>query len=94
MRDIFMTVLGSFLLVFVGAWNLNADVSELVKGKIFIDKSAVSVGDTVKKGDVICILEAMKAMNEIKSDRQGVVKEILVQDAMTVEFDQPLFVIE
>ena len=50
MRDIFMTVLGSFLLVFVGAWNLNADVSELVKGKIFIDKSAVSVGDTVRIG--------------------------------------------
>lgn len=54
----------------------------------------VEVGDTVSKGDVLCIIEAMKIMNEIESDASGVVKKILVEDAEPVEFDQPLFVIE
>lgn len=54
----------------------------------------VNVGDTVGEGDVLCIIEAMKIMNEIECDTAGVVKKILVEDAEPVEFDQPLFVIE
>lgn len=54
----------------------------------------VQVGDTVKKGDVLCIIEAMKLMNEIESDVSGTVKEVLVENATAVEYDQPLFVIE
>lgn len=54
----------------------------------------VSVNSRVKKGDVICIIEAMKVMNEIKADRDGTIKEILVDDSQIVEYDQPLFVIE
>lgn len=53
----------------------------------------VEVGDRVKPGDVLCIIEAMKLMNEIESEVAGVVKEILVENAQPVEYDQPLFVI-
>lgn len=53
----------------------------------------VNVNQRVKAGDVICIIEAMKVMNEIKADIDGVIKEILVKDGDVVEFDQPLFVI-
>jgi len=51
------------------------------------------VGDTVKKGDVILIIESMKLMNEVQSDFDGVVKEILVQNGDGVEYDQPLMII-
>ncbi len=54
----------------------------------------VEVGDTVKPGDVLCIIEAMKLMNEIESEVAGVVKAALVEDATPVEYDQPLFLIE
>ena len=54
----------------------------------------VSVGDEVGSGDVLCIIEAMKLMNEIECEVKGVVKKILVEDAQPVEYDQPLFVIE
>jgi acetyl-CoA carboxylase biotin carboxyl carrier protein len=54
----------------------------------------VEVGDYVKKGQVICIIEAMKLMNEIESEVDGVIKEILVENAMPVEFGQPLMVVE
>ena len=54
----------------------------------------VSVGDTVKKGDVIYIIESMKVMSEIQSDYDGVVKEILVKNGDSVEFDQPIMIIE
>lgn len=54
----------------------------------------VEVGSTVKAGDTLCIIEAMKMMNQIESDKAGVVKEILVENEDAVEFDQPLFVIE
>lgn len=57
------------------------------------DEPMVSVGDTVKKGQVIGIIEAMKLMNEIESDYDGVVKEILVNNEDVVEYGQPLFVI-
>ena len=56
-------------------------------------KPFVEVGDTVAVGDTLCIIEAMKLMNEIESDRSGVVKAILVENGQPVEFGQPLFVI-
>jgi len=57
-------------------------------------KSFVSVGDVVKKGDVLCIIEAMKMLNQIESDKSGEIKAILVENAQPVEFNQVLFVIE
>ena len=54
----------------------------------------VSIGDTVKKGQTLCIVEAMKLMNEIESEFDGTVKEILVENEQMVEFGQPMFVIE
>lgn len=52
-----------------------------------------SIGDAVEVGDTLCIIEAMKVMNEIKSDRKGVIKEILVKNGRPVEYGQPLFII-
>jgi acetyl-CoA carboxylase biotin carboxyl carrier protein len=57
-------------------------------------KPFVEVGDTVKAGQTVCIIEAMKLMNEIESDRDGVVKAILVDNGQPVEYGEPLFVIE
>jgi acetyl-CoA carboxylase, biotin carboxyl carrier protein len=57
-------------------------------------KAFVEVGQAVKVGDPLCIVEAMKMMNQIQSDKAGVVKSILVENGDTVEFDQPLFIIE
>ncbi|WHP47673.1 acetyl-CoA carboxylase biotin carboxyl carrier protein [Mannheimia bovis] len=57
-------------------------------------KAFVEVGQTVKIGDALCIVEAMKMMNRIESDKAGVIKEILVNDGEPVEFDQKLFIIE
>lgn len=54
----------------------------------------VEVGKTVKVGDSLCIVEAMKMMNRIESDKTGVIKAILVNDGEAVEFDQKLFIIE
>lgn len=54
----------------------------------------VEEGDSVSEGDVLCIIEAMKLMNEIECETSGTIKEIMVEDAEPVEFDQPLFVIE
>ncbi|NYT72897.1 acetyl-CoA carboxylase biotin carboxyl carrier protein [Halomonas sp. QX-2] len=56
-------------------------------------KSFVEVGDSVKQGDTVCIIEAMKMMNQIEADRDGVVEAILVEDGEPVEFDQPMIVI-
>jgi acetyl-CoA carboxylase biotin carboxyl carrier protein len=53
----------------------------------------VKVGDTVKVGQTLCIIEAMKLLNEIESEQAGVIKEILCENGQGVEFDQPLFVI-
>lgn len=58
------------------------------------DEPFVKVGDTVKKGQVLGIVEAMKLMNEIESDFDGVVKQILIDNEQMVEFGQPMFVIE
>jgi len=51
----------------------------------------VEVGQTVKSGDVLCIVEAMKMMNQIEADRDGTISEVLVENGAPVEFDQPLF---
>lgn len=56
-------------------------------------KSFVEVGDTVAVGDTICIIEAMKLLNEIEADKAGVVKKILVDNGLAVEYGEPLFVI-
>jgi acetyl-CoA carboxylase biotin carboxyl carrier protein len=55
--------------------------------------SFVEVGSSVKEGDTLCIIEAMKLLNEIDADATGVIKEILVENGQPVEFGQPLFVI-
>ena len=57
-------------------------------------KAFVVVGQTVKVGDALCIVEAMKMMNRIEADKAGVVKAILVNDGEPVEFDEPLIIIE
>jgi acetyl-CoA carboxylase biotin carboxyl carrier protein len=57
-------------------------------------KPFVSVGDEVKEGQVLCIIEAMKMMNQIESDRAGRITAIMVKNGEAVEFGQPLFVIE
>ena len=54
----------------------------------------VKVGDTISKGDTLCIIEAMKIMNEIESEKSGVIKEVIVENGNPVEFNQPLFIIE
>jgi acetyl-CoA carboxylase biotin carboxyl carrier protein len=56
-------------------------------------KAFVEVGQTVAKGDTLCIIEAMKLLNEIESDQGGVVKAILVENGQPVEYGQPLFII-
>ena len=53
----------------------------------------VNIGDTVKVGQTLCIIEAMKLLNEIESEQAGVIKEILCENGQGVEFDQPLFII-
>ncbi|NVJ57218.1 MAG: acetyl-CoA carboxylase biotin carboxyl carrier protein [Vibrionaceae bacterium] len=57
-------------------------------------KAFVEVGQSVKAGETLCIVEAMKMMNQIEADKSGVVTAILVEDGQPVEFDQPLVVIE
>lgn len=54
----------------------------------------VNVGDTIKEGETICIIEAMKLFNEIESDVSGKIVKVLVENATPVEYDQPLFLIE
>ncbi len=57
-------------------------------------KAFIEVGDTVKSGDTICIIEAMKLLNEIECDKDGVVKAILVENGQPVEYGEPLVVID
>ncbi len=54
----------------------------------------VSEGNSIRKGDIICLIEAMKLMNEIESEVDGVIRKILVDDAQPVEYGQPLFLVE
>lgn len=56
--------------------------------------SFVEVGQHVNAGDTLCIIEAMKMMNQIEADKSGVIKEVLAQNEDAIEFDQPLFIIE
>ncbi|MEZ5645794.1 MAG: acetyl-CoA carboxylase biotin carboxyl carrier protein [Burkholderiaceae bacterium] len=57
-------------------------------------KAFVEIGETIKEGETICIVEAMKILNEIEADKTGTVTQILVENGQAVEFGQPLFVIE
>jgi acetyl-CoA carboxylase biotin carboxyl carrier protein len=57
-------------------------------------KPFVEVGDTVKAGQTVCIIEAMKLMNEIESDKDGAIKAILAENGQPVEYGEPLFIIE
>lgn len=57
-------------------------------------KPLVEVGSKIKKGDVLCIIEAMKLMNEIESEQDGVIKEILATNEQPVEYGEPLFILE
>ena len=54
----------------------------------------VKIGDTIKVGQVLCIIESMKIMNEIESEYNGIIKEIIVNNSDPVEFNQPIFIIE
>jgi len=54
----------------------------------------IDVGDHVSKGDVLCIIEAMKVMNEIEAEESGTIRKVLVEDATPVEYDQALFLVE
>ncbi|PCJ46816.1 MAG: acetyl-CoA carboxylase, biotin carboxyl carrier protein [Gammaproteobacteria bacterium] len=57
-------------------------------------KNFVEVGDTVTSGQTLCIIEAMKMMNQIESDKAGIIKAILIEVGQPVEFDEPLFIVE
>ena len=57
-------------------------------------KSFVEVGQTVAVGDILCIIEAMKMLNQIESDKAGTITKVLVENEQPVEFGQPLFVVE
>ena len=57
-------------------------------------KSFVEIGDTIKEGDTLCIIEAMKILNEIEADKSGTIKRILADNGQAVEYGQPLFIIE
>ena len=54
----------------------------------------VEVGHSVKEGDTLCIIEAMKILNQIEADKTGVIKQILIENAQPVEYDQALFIID
>jgi len=56
-------------------------------------KWLVNEGDSINKGDTLCIIEAMKIMNEIESEENGEIQKILVEDGQAIEFNQPLFLI-
>ncbi len=56
--------------------------------------SFVNIGDSIKPGDTICIIEAMKLFNEIESEISGTIVKVLVDDATPIEFDQPLFLVD
>jgi acetyl-CoA carboxylase biotin carboxyl carrier protein len=57
-------------------------------------KAFVEIGDVVKEGDTICIIEAMKILNEIEADKAGTISKIMCENGQAVEYGQPLFIIE
>jgi len=73
---------------------------EIDKGRVAINDQTVKasrevkVGDTVKEGDTLCIIEAMKILNEIESDKSGTVKQVLCENGQAVEYGQALYIIE
>jgi len=74
-------------------------VSSPMVGTVYLSpsptaKAFVEIGQTVKEGDVLCIIEAMKMMNQIEADKGGVIAARLVENALPVEFGQPLFIIQ
>ena len=78
--------------------NENIDVLSPMPGTFYRspspdDASFVNEGDSINKGDTLCIIEAMKIMNEIEAEENGIVQKILVEDGHAVEFNQPLFLI-
>ena len=62
--------------------------------RIFLNIGRTGHSTTIKAGEAICIIEAMKIMNEVESDATGTVTQVLVEDGQAVEFGQPLFVVE
>ena len=58
------------------------------------EKVFINIGDTVDENTTVCIIEAMKVMNEIKSEKRGVITRVMVEDATPVQFDSPLFEIQ
>lgn len=70
-----------------------ADGRQLLPFAVAGAKAFVDVGQSVKEGDTLCIIEAMKLLNEIEADKSGVIKAILVENGQAVEFGQPLFII-
>ncbi len=83
--------------------NNNIDLSKAFKspmvGVVYLKpepgaKEFVVEGQSVKKGDTLCLIEAMKTFNPVKSPKDGVVKNILIKEAETIEYEQPLFIIE
>ena len=71
----------------------------IVVGTIYLSpaqgmETFVKVGDKVSEGDVLCMVESMKMFNEINAEKGGIIKEILVENGQTVEYGQPLFVID
>ena len=69
-------------------------IKELNKEALQKETANVQVGDTVKKGQVVAIIEAMKLLNEVEAEEDGVVREICVENGQPVEYGQPLFILE
>ncbi len=81
------------------ATETGATIKSPMVGTVYLSPSPgahsfVAVGKTVKPGETLCLIEAMKMFNQIEADRAGTIKSILVDNGVPVEFNQPLFVIE
>ncbi len=79
--------------VIIGKQITSPMVGTFYKSSSPATKPFVEIGQEVKEGQVLCIIEAMKLMNQIESDQAGIIKEILLNDGAPVEFGQPLFII-
>ena len=74
--------------------NINVKQSNILSVKKLDKPAFVEVGDTIGKGDVLCVIEAMKLFNDIESEVSGKIVKVLVEDSSPVEFDQPLFLVD
>ena len=81
---------------FIPESNSNFDLgsAEYKVRHLFLSDNSLWIGDQVKIGQTLCIIESMKIMNEIESEQSGTIKKILVNNSDPVEFNQPLFIIE